>query len=533
MDSGDQTMAPAVSPEAVVATPLPDVSDILFVLLICLIIFSLPNYVLGDGSTGWHLVTGKYILDHGQIPQQDLFSYTFPTRAWVPYEWFSDLLGALLVKIGGIKLLAVASATCIAALFALMYRQCRRYGAHFIVAATLTVLGILISSVHWLARPHLLGFLFLFIFCTHLEQFRRGAESSRRMILWLAITMVLWSNAHPGFLVGLAATFIYLFSEAMIAFVSQGETRENSMLKARAFATALGIVFACTLINPNAAHLYSYIASYLHSSVVLAATDEYLPPNFHDLHAILMAVLFAIFVFALAITRRKAAAAQILMILAFAWLALNSRRNEPLFVIASVPLIADLLSEVDFSRLTGAQIFTPSHWLGVLKEKWNLYGGIVDEVEGTCTMHILPIALTALLVLSCFFGGRLGPIELVSSRFDNDTKPSQTLDYLRSHNMDFNRGFNLDNWGGYIAYMTGKRVFIDDRLDFYGEPFFMQYGEIVQAKPGWQALLDKENIEWILFPKDSTLEHALQKDSGWSLLASDSAAVLYGRNPVK
>ena len=532
MDPGDQAIAAAVVPENLRPTPLPDVSDILFVLLIGLIIFSLPNYVLGDGSTGWHIVTGKYILAHGQIPQQDLFSYTFPTRAWVPYEWFADVVGALLVNLGGIKLLAVASATCIAALFALIYRQCRAYKTHFLIAAGLTVLGILISSVHWLARPHLFTFFFLFIFCTHLEQFRRGSESARRMMLWLGLTMIAWSNAHPAFLVGLASIGIYLVGELAVALISDGEERGQSMTRVKTFAVTLGIVGLCTLINPNAAHIYSYIANYLHSSVVLANTDEFLPPNFHDLYAILMAILFAVFIFALAITRKKPALTQILMVLAFAWLALNSRRNEPLFVIVAIPLIADLLSNVDLGAITGSSAFNPAAWFRGLTEKWKAYGTVVDDVEGTCTMHILPIALTSLLVVSCFFGGKIGPVELVASRFDNDTKPAQALDYVQQHNMDFNRGFSLDNWGGYIAYKTGKRVFIDDRLDFYGEPFFLQYGEVVQAKPGWQAILDRNKIDWILFPKDSTLEHALQKEPGWTLLTSDNAAVLYGRKPI-
>jgi hypothetical protein len=64
-------------------TPLPDVGDIIFVALIYLTLYLLPNFVFGDGSTGWHIATGEWVLKHG-IPDSWLLSHQLvDCRFWL------------------------------------------------------------------------------------------------------------------------------------------------------------------------------------------------------------------------------------------------------------------------------------------------------------------------------------------------------------------------------------------------------------------------------------------------------------------
>ncbi len=57
-----------------------------------------PDMLFGDGSTGWHIVSGNYILRHHNIPHTDIMSYTFADKALVAYEWLSDVFMAALVN---------------------------------------------------------------------------------------------------------------------------------------------------------------------------------------------------------------------------------------------------------------------------------------------------------------------------------------------------------------------------------------------------------------------------------------------------
>src|SRR5271154_2573365 len=129
---------------------LPDLADLIFVLALYLTLFVKPGMLLSDGSTGWHLVSGNFILQHHCVPQADLFSFTFIGKPWIAYEWLSDLIMAVLVKLGGLSLLEVISACAIAFLFFLLYKRCRETGCNFVLATLLTIFGTIVSAIHWL-----------------------------------------------------------------------------------------------------------------------------------------------------------------------------------------------------------------------------------------------------------------------------------------------------------------------------------------------------------------------------------------------
>src|SRR5207249_3219313 len=46
-----------------------------------------PGGLLQDPGTGWHLVTGRLILDTGSIPARDPFSYTAAGHEWINLAW--------------------------------------------------------------------------------------------------------------------------------------------------------------------------------------------------------------------------------------------------------------------------------------------------------------------------------------------------------------------------------------------------------------------------------------------------------------
>jgi hypothetical protein len=505
--------------------PLPDVADILFLFTVILLVNVKPHFVLGDGSTGWHLATGKWILEHGRIPQTDLFSALYPDKPWVPYEWLSDVIAASLHAVGGLKLVAVATICALAWLFALMYLECRRAGCNFIVATVLTIIGALTSSIHWLARPHIFTFFGVFLMSRHLEKYRTGIESRKRLLITIAILMALWSNLHPAFLVGLALIVIYLVSEIATYVATAAAVRSASAERLKTFAMGLGIGFAATFVNPNATRMYGYIFHYLRQSMVLQNTQEYMAGNLREMHAICMLILMALFVVALMAARRPLGLAPVLTFLAFGYLGLNSMRNEPLFAIIAVPLIGTLFASFSLRKIFDRP-YVPAAWIQRLREKMQPINENTDAVERTCTMHLLPIGLTALLAISCLFGGKFGPVEVVVSDWDPETKPIKTLACIEKEELDFRKGLNYDNWGGYLSYVTGKRVFIDDRLDFYGTQHFIDYATMIGLGAESKKTMERHGIEWIIFPTKSGLINALKRTPGWRVLCEDEAATV-------
>ena len=239
---------------------LPSIGDILFLLVLYLLLGLLPDFIFGDGSTGWHFVAGQYILEHGRVPTVDLVSYTFASKEWVAYEWLFDAFIAGLEKIGGLRLVSVACCSAISFMFLLLYRDCRRAGCHYGLTLVLCIMGAFVSAIHWLARPHLVTWFGVYLFAKLLSDFYHERISAGKLWLFLALTMLIWVNCHPAFLMGFAILFIYWFCDLFAwAGMAASEARTKCGTRLKALTISGAIVGAVSLINPYGFKLYQYI----------------------------------------------------------------------------------------------------------------------------------------------------------------------------------------------------------------------------------------------------------------------------------
>jgi hypothetical protein len=141
-------------------------------------------------------------------------------------------------------------------------------------------------------------------------------------------------------------------------------------------------------------------------------------------------------------------------------------------------------------------------------------------------------------------GGSFLGQQVLTSGWSAKNKPTATVEFLRdaesSGKLQPTRGFNYDNWGGYIFYKLGTPVFIDDRLDFYGEEFYTRYSIVSLAQPGWRQQLNGDiykgtpqggsSIQWILMPKTSKIAAVLRDDPSWGPpVKEDEASALFVR----
>jgi len=290
----------------------------------------------------------------------------------------------------------------------------------------------------------------------------------------------------------------------------------------------LALNMVASLCNPYSYHLYSYISHYLlKSNIIIGATDEFLSPIFHGaLQPFLLELLFALTIIGCVISKRKMTLPTVLIYLLFAHLSLAAQRNMALYVIAALPIIAGLYTETEINSQTGF-IYTKLKpiWQGFI-DKFKTLDKRFTENENLCSYHLLPKIVFLALVVISLNGGKVFGHTFLQSEFDKGSKPSTTLAVIKQLGLDPKHGFALDNWGGIIKYQIDYPVFIDDRADFYGEDFYFQYAKIIQTSPGWQQVLSKYQIEWILLPPGSRLIEELKADSHWRMAAQDKASVL-------
>src|SRR6185369_10507975 len=137
------------------AACLPSLADVAFVMPIVFLFGRLDGArtLLIDGDTGWHIRAGEWILRHGRVPRQDLFSFTRAGEAWFAWEWLSEILMAWLHH-WGMRGVVLAASVVLCLTFSLLYRIVRSRCANALIAIGVTGVAVAGSSIHWLARPH-------------------------------------------------------------------------------------------------------------------------------------------------------------------------------------------------------------------------------------------------------------------------------------------------------------------------------------------------------------------------------------------
>ncbi|MFN8553845.1 MAG: hypothetical protein U0103_20415 [Candidatus Obscuribacterales bacterium] len=538
--------SPVSTTDRIFSWLLPNPGDILFILIISFLLFLRPDFVFGDGSTGWHIATGDFVLHHG-VPHHDFLSYTFPGKDWVAYEWLSDTLFAGIVNLAGgnLMLLAVCISCSIGALMIMLYSRCRNEGANFPLAFSLVVIGAIISAIHWLARPHIFTFFGVYFFSTLLEDFWSGKLSGRRLLLQLSLIAIIWVNVHPAFLLAFAITGIYWLSAlASVCYCWKTEAFSGCMNRLKICSAALIVCLLATCLNPYGLKLYSYLVEYFKGGVT-EATSEFLSPVFHGaLQPLCLEVLIALLLLGLGVSRARLSLPRLVLCVAFLHLSLSAVRNMPLFVLIVLPAISKLSSRLAIDEVILPAGSVPAEVFRRLGDKLrNLDKGFYEN-EVLCGKHMVSLAIFICLVIASLNGGNFLGQKLLTSGWSEDDKPTLTVEYLRrefeSHRLDVERGFNYDNWGGYLYYVLKKPVAMDDRADFYGRPFYYKYTIVVLNQPGWKEQLDGEffketakagtNVQWLLMPRGSAINKSLSADPGWGPpVKTDRASELFVR----
>jgi hypothetical protein len=72
-------------------------------------------------------------------------------------------------------------------------------------------------------------------------------------------------------------------------------------------------------------------------------------------------------------------------------------------------------------------------------------------------------------------------------------------------------------------------VFIDGQTDFYGADLTREYETALTAGEGWEAVLEKYKVAWVLMPPETRLAQALDEQAGWQELYRDETAVIFRR----
>ncbi len=501
----------------------PSLTDLAFVMPIVFLFARMDGAksMLGDGDTGWHIRTGEWILAHGSVPHQDLFSYTKAGQPWYAWEWLWDVCFAWLYRYGGLATVVTVSILVISITMTLLYRLVRRNCDNPFLAIGATFLACAGTTIHWLARPHLFTLLFSVILLSVLQRAGQG----RLRLLWsLPFLMVVWTNFHGGFLAGLLILAGYTVGElASALFAAEPQVRRLPLRKAKWYGLTLAACAAATLLNPYTYHLHVHIYRFFAEPYHFQNVDEFQSINFHGPIAVYLECLLLLGALSAGwLAAKHRDFVSLLLIAGWAHLALYSARNIPIFSIVVAPLVAralnEMLASLDAARVAG--------WLHRLAAGFRGAAREFGETDRIWRLHLTSATaavIVALLLLSPKASGKL------KAEYDPKRYPAQALSLLRANPQA--RIFTDDEWGDYLIYQLYpvQKVFVDGRSDFYGQDFEEKYLDLMRVKYDWEQSLDQYKVDTIVLATTSALASTIKESCHWRSVYDDTVAIVFRR----
>jgi hypothetical protein len=465
--------------------------------------FTIPQVREGDPDLGWHLATGRYIVEHHAIPHTDPFSYTAAGRPWIAHEWATDVLLYTLCRAWGVHGLVLFRQVTQVLGVVLTYLLCLRAGVHPLVAFVggAGFLFFILPTLN--ARPQMLLPVFTLCLLHILLSHRQGR---RRALWWVLPLTVVWVNTHGGFLLLFAILALFVVDQALDQpdeGLRAGRFRVN-VRKALPIVGIAVLAAAVTLCNPNGLRGSAYPLTYFGGDLGKAArqVEEWRSPDFSDpVHRYsLLGMILAPLI--LAMTPVAPNVSQLLFFMFVTMGFLRYQRMAPIFGIAWIWLAA------------GA-VHARFRW--EYRPTANQRGGLM-----VASLILMAVVLTVVGV-----PWLKPPARLVRP----EAFPEHVVQVAIANGLS-GRLMNTYHYGGYILwrYYPKQVVFIDGRADIYAGPIFDDCLTMMRGQMGWQWFLEQYRIDWAILQRDQTLAELLRLTPGWHLIYADSVACLFVRD---
>ncbi|MBI4084571.1 MAG: hypothetical protein HY431_01555 [Candidatus Levybacteria bacterium] len=403
---------------------------------------------------GRHFLVGKMILETGQIPKTNLFSYTYPDFPFINSHYLSEVLFFIFFQTIGLAGLLLIMTMCMLMAYGLLVSTGQRQikNIQLIMAASVLYFPILFERTD--LRPEIFSFLLTALFITILYRCR---DRFTNLIYLLIPLELLWVNLHIYFPVGLFLIGLFLLDTLV--------TNRKRLLSKPVFVLAFVLAAAgiSTFLNPNgiAGALYPFWVFENYGYTIEENQTMFLLQSlgFQRLSFPHFTITVPLLFFLLLLTIKKSRLIDWLLAIAFTAIALSAVRNFPLFFFATfLPFV---------------------HSLSLLQER--LRTRIVLSKHLGIIAGILIVSMLLLQIKTIVAKKGVGGHEIVGAR--------KGVDFFEQHRL---KGpiFNNFDIGSYLLYRLypRERVFVDGRPEGYPKEFFqniyipMQQDEAVFAK---------------------------------------------------
>ncbi len=495
-------------------------------------LYTLTGFVQSD--TCWLVKLGEVILNTHSIPSSDPLSFTLPLLAqtgfaqpFVMYQWLSEVFFALafrLLNLNGLLLLSANIA--VLASISSLFRLCYSSSKNLLVSFGLVILATVTVSLRFMVRPEIFTLLLIVVWLFLLRRLN-SIDPSRKGIdykitIALTLAMIVWCNLHSGFVIGLVLLLVYAISHLCLDKVAKRALSQTTK-------TALVALAACslsTLLNPSGWGLWAYLPRVFFLPMNLSIPEvrsisgrELLMPVYYPFFVLIAVSTYAAY---LAIKTRRKASGQ-----------LSDDSSAVLSVVVIlIAVICSILSKRLAAPLSLILASETASLFGILSCSHSKLEPLPELHYFRRSISILALELPIMVlatvgVLGC--SDRLIPLTMPQAGV-NSNPTFQSVEFI----LDHWHGGNIFNSAqlGSVLTMYGPsemKVFIDTRLDVYGDKILNDYDSIIDASGRWKELLDYYRIDWVVVKQPTNLEAMLRQTPGWTKEYEDPFVVIFKR----
>ena len=401
---------------------------------------------------------------HG-LPRTTTYSYVAAGYPWFNHEILAEYALALGADhLGGPGMLVVKCLLGLAVV-GMIFRRALGQGVSLIAACATTLLVAICLGCHWSLRPQLFSYVGFALLLGILSAAFAGWEGrwqlpmswlrrlrgqepdvepsleysvNRLKLLWLVpLLMMVWTNAHGGFLAGLCVLFAYLGLRGIEVAGSEGRAADGLIVR---FALMAAVAVLATFINPYSFQFHLWLFGDL--SVPRPEIVEWRPPVLSDPQNYPFIAIVVCWLACLAASRKSKDFTQQVILALVLWQACAHVRHIAFLAIA-------------FGW------WMPIHVNSVL-QRLGIGVKNTDEpaIENTFSGSLSPVMQRVfaglLLMAIAICGGQLA-MRLGTLKVERDKFPVAAFDYIARHKLS-GKAVVTFNWAQYALAAFGPRT---------------------------------------------------------------------------
>jgi len=470
-----------------------------------------------DSDMWWHLRAGKATWQEKEVLLRDIFSYTRYGENWVNHSWLSQLVMYGLYALE--KFPALSLWVGLTAMAAMYFLYLQTEGAIFIRIASV-FLSAFISSVVWSPRPQLFSILMFALTGWVLFRYRHGERNS---LIYLLPIFLLWSNLHGGYVLGVILILTQIAGLLINQLTADEHQVEQGWQDLKRLSAWLAGCLLVVLINPNGINMWRIPFQTVGVETLQDYIAEWASPDFHQpVQQVFLILLFGLYS-AAAFSRTRLDGRDLMSVAVFGISALVARRNFGPFALVAAPVLSRHMNDIyqDYRQILTRKYPRLKRFFKFQKQSEKRLSPILRTI------------LNSGLVVGLLFGTGTKWLNVSRQHFMDRVIPqyfpAQAVSWIEKNHPQ-GRMFNSYNWGGYLIWrLSDTPVFVDGRTDLFGDPIIEDWLSVIQMEAGWEQVIDRWQIRWVLIEPDQPLAKILAY-SGWDLIYQDETAVIYLRN---